>query len=146
MDGSLNLRTGVKVERYGSPLRSTLFRLTFTPVIAMMVRLLSLPVSVEPVRPFPGGDNMAALFSLGTVSISDRIKREIAENEVESALERHASGDWGWMHDDGWAENDQSLAEGDELLSAYVTQARQYFWVITNPERTATRVIFPIEL
>ena len=55
--------------------------------------------------------------------------------------------DWGlgsrWPGD--WAANDRALADGERLLSAYVTDAGTKVWIITEWDRSATTVLLPEE-
>jgi hypothetical protein len=60
-------------------------------------------------------------------------------------LARHASGDWGDVCDDDKAANDDALAHGDRLLSAYTTSAGHKLWVITEWDRSVTTILLPEE-
>ena len=62
-------------------------------------------------------------------------------------LDRHCRGDWGELDAEDRLANNQALATGSRLFSAYVIQDTK-FWVITDAEdddgqRMATTVLLP---
>ena len=82
------------------------------------------------------------LFPLGRVVATRNALSTLTPDEIAAALARHASGDWGEVGPDDWAENELSLKEGFRLFSVY--RARdQKFWVITEADRSATTVLLP---
>jgi hypothetical protein len=65
-------------------------------------------------------------------------------------LQRHLAGDWGEVSDDDWHLNDQAVADGSRLLSAYRTLKGKKLYVITeatddNGHRAATTLLLPEE-
>lgn len=84
-------------------------------------------------------------FSLGTVAISQRVSEELSPIGILSVIRRHANGDWGLVGDEDWEANEQALAHGTRLLSAYKMQNGRRVWVITEGDRSATTVLFPEE-
>jgi hypothetical protein len=73
---------------------------------------------------------------------------EEAGQEPDFFLDKHAAGDWGEVDDGDKALNDQALANGDRLLSAYRTLKGTRLWIITEAEddkgnRAATTVLRP---
>jgi hypothetical protein len=60
-------------------------------------------------------------------------------------LAQHASGDWGEVGGEDWAENERSLRGGDRLLSAYTLGTGVRIWVITEADRSMTTVLLPEE-
>ncbi len=82
------------------------------------------------------------LFPLGRVVATKNALSTLTPEEIASAIARHASGDWGEVGADDWAENELSLKEGFRLFSVY--RARdQKFWIITEADRSATTVLLP---
>lgn len=87
----------------------------------------------------------AAKFSTGRLLSTPGALAKVPHDEMLTALSRHVRGDWGDVGEDDRKENELSLAEGFRLLSAYHTQARVKFWIITEADRSATTVLLPEE-
>src|SRR5207237_10653625 len=66
------------------------------------------------------------------------------QTEIEF-LRRHMSKDWGELSDEDVRENELSLEKGFRLLSAYRTVKGQKLWIITEADRSATRILLPSE-
>jgi hypothetical protein len=82
------------------------------------------------------------LFPLGRVVATRNALSTLTPEEIATAIARHASGDWGEVGTEDWAENELSLKEGFRLLSVY--RARdQKFWIITEADRSATTILLP---
>jgi hypothetical protein len=60
-------------------------------------------------------------------------------------LDRHRQGDWGEVDGDDWALNDQALADGSRILSAYWTATGVRIWIITEADRSSTCLLLPRE-
>lgn len=58
-------------------------------------------------------------------------------------LDRHAIGDWGSVCEEDKQANDEALANGGRLLSAYKTLKGVRLWVITEADRSSTCVLLP---
>jgi hypothetical protein len=86
-----------------------------------------------------------AKFSLGQVVITPGAAAVIDSLEVQNALRRHQSADWGTVCSDDWNANDESLTEGARLLSSYVAANGVKFWIISEADRSATTVLLPEE-
>ncbi len=76
-------------------------------------------------------------------------RARIAVDRPLQFLRRHARGDWGQVNAQDRAANDQALADGGRLLSAYDV-AGERIWVITEAEshpghRASTCILFPRE-
>ena len=59
------------------------------------------------------------LFSLGRVVATRNALSTLTPEEIAAAIARHASGDWGLVGPEDWAENELSLKEGFRLFSVY---------------------------
>lgn len=59
-------------------------------------------------------------------------------------LARHQSGDWGQVDAEDRQTNEQALAHGWRLLSAYEVGGAKV-WIITEADRSATTVLLPEE-
>jgi hypothetical protein len=59
-------------------------------------------------------------------------------------LSRHQRGDWGNLNVEDKQANEQALACGGRVFSAYTFEAVK-FWVITEADRSATTILLPEE-
>jgi hypothetical protein len=96
-------------------------------------------VSDEPARQ-PEGK-----FPLGRVVATPGALSAIPNEEIQTALCRHHSGDWGELDEHDRDENERSLRDGSRLFSQYRTKAGEKFWIITEHDRSATTVLMPNE-
>jgi len=86
-----------------------------------------------------------AKFSLGAIVVTHGARTRLNDNDVASALVRHVSGDWGEIDQEDRRLNDDALAHGGRLLSAYVDRKRTRFFIITEADRSATTILLPEE-
>src|SRR3984957_13617371 len=100
--------------------------------VGMPRRVLRRETSHDPARPLS-----PRLFGL-TGNASLRLSTE----EVQTALRRHASGDWGDLCPEDTLANDTALQHGGRLFSAYGSGADR-FWIITESGRSVTTVLLP---
>jgi hypothetical protein len=84
----------------------------------------------------------SARFLLGFLAITANASMQLTTEEVLAALKRHASGDWGDLCPEDALANDDALANGGRLFSAYGHGAC-HFWVITEADRSVTTVLLP---
>ena len=82
-------------------------------------------------------------FNPGRLMITRNAKNALPRREVDAAINRHLSGDWGDVCQSDWQRNEQTLRDGDRLLSVYQTQAGEKFWIITESDRSTTTVLLP---
>ncbi len=64
---------------------------------------------------------------------------------LHAILARQATGDWGAVDAHDRKANDDALAHGGRLLSAYSTPTGVRLWVITEADRSSTCVLLPEE-
>jgi len=81
-------------------------------------------------------------FRLGQVVITPNALMTLATEDVQAALCRHQSGDWGEVCPEDHDENEFSLNRGLRLLSVYRSNGAK-FWIITEADRSATTVLMP---
>jgi hypothetical protein len=84
-----------------------------------------------------------AFFELGQIVITPSARRTLAASDVQTALARHARGDWGDVDEDDRKENELSLNLGCRLLSVYHAQDGTKFWIITEADRSSTCILLP---
>lgn len=82
-------------------------------------------------------------FNPGRLMITRNAKNALPRREVDAAINRHLSGDWGDVCQSDWQRNEQALRDGDRLLSVYQTQAGEKFWIITESDCSTTTVLLP---
>jgi hypothetical protein len=85
---------------------------------------------------------MTARFPLCQIAITANASLRLSTEEVLSALKRHVSGDWGDLCPEDTMANDDALAHGGRLFSAYGHGAER-FWIITEADRSVTTVLLP---
>ena len=83
------------------------------------------------------------LFELGRTVMTRTAQAVLGADDVQRALARHHSGDWGEVGQEDWEENDRSVRGGLRLLSVYLAADATRFWVITEADRSATTVLLP---
>jgi hypothetical protein len=85
-------------------------------------------------------------FPLGQLVITPGALEKLSAKEIQLALNRHASGDWGELPEEDVRENQRALAHGSRLFSAYRSDDGQTrFYVITEADRSVTTVLLPEE-
>ncbi len=89
-------------------------------------------------------------FTLGQFVTTAGVNNKIAEDAefskfVLKSIARHARGDWGDLGADDKKRNDDDLAAGERLLSAYEQGELPKIWIITEWDRSVTTVLFPEE-
>ena len=85
----------------------------------------------------------AAKFPLGQVVATPNALSQLANEDIQTALRRHAAGDWGDCGPADCQENELSLREGFRIFSVYHSAAGAKFWVITEADRSVTMVLMP---
>ena len=84
-------------------------------------------------------------FCLGHVVTAPGALDTIPSNEMQAALRRHHTGDWGALDEHDRMENERGLLAGLRLFSAYSTKAGVRFWIITEHDRSVTTILLPRE-
>ncbi|WP_417849454.1 hypothetical protein [Thalassoglobus sp.] len=85
------------------------------------------------------------LFSHGQIMCPPHALETISFDEIQQALTRHFSGDWGDCDPADAAANDLAVVEGTRLFSVYHDAHGQKFWIITEADRSATTVLRPAD-
>jgi len=97
---------------------------------------------IDPLDTFWKAERVA-LFELGQILVTTEAKIRLTVPEISKALRRHVSGDWGNVDTEDWLENDRSVAEGYRISSLFRSARRDKFWIVTEADRSATRVSIP---
>lgn len=85
------------------------------------------------------------LFALGQVVSTPGALAALGIEDIETALRRHVTGDWGEMFESEKRENDLAVKKGWQIHSAYRGEDYRLFWVITEADRSVTTVLLPKE-
>ncbi|WP_433947029.1 hypothetical protein [Paenibacillus sp. SN-8-1] len=85
------------------------------------------------------------LFPLGQVVATPGVMEVVEEVDLISALTRHHGGDWGDVCEEDWENNNEALANGFRLVSAYTSADGINFWIITEHDRSVTTFLLPEE-
>ncbi|QGG46846.1 hypothetical protein [Heliorestis convoluta] len=85
------------------------------------------------------------LFPLGQVYATPGVMDTIEAQDIQIALLRHHSGDWGDICSEDWELNNESLLHAGRLVSSYRDSKGKKFWIITEADRSATTVLLPEE-
>ena len=93
-----------------------------------------------------GGLVMKKLFEPGIVVKTKAISESIDDKEINIALNRHLSGDFGIILEDSIEMNNEAIRTGnDYILSAYMSTNGKDFWIKTEWDRSVTTVLYPEE-
>ena len=88
-------------------------------------------------------ENHLPKFSLGRLVATPNALDHVSATNIQTAIRRHLSGDWGEVGSEDRQTNDEALQRGGRLLSVYRTPEKIVFWVITEADRSATTVLLP---
>lgn len=91
--------------------------------------------------------NGKAKFSLGQIVATPGALDLLRESGESPALfvNRHVEGDFGELCDEDRALNNEAIANGSRILSAYKTAKGERIWVITEADRSSTCLLRPDE-
>lgn len=80
-------------------------------------------------------------FPLGRTVITANAQKALSDRDIQNALNRHQSGDWGELCEEDKKINEEALKEGEQILSVYTSAEGKRFWVITEADRSCTTVL-----
>ena len=67
------------------------------------------------------------------------------DEDLDSYLARHASGDWGEVDEHDRKANEYAVENGLRVLSAYTQSNGERIWLITEADRSMTTILLPEE-
>lgn len=88
---------------------------------------------------------VAPLFPIGQIVATASIANSIPRRILRAALQRHALGDWGIISASDKRENDAAVNKYEQLLSAYLDQNGNKFWIVSDADRRTTTFLRPEE-
>jgi hypothetical protein len=87
--------------------------------------------------------NATITVPLGMLVATPNALANVSSEEIQKALQRHVSGDWGELDEEDKKANDEALQSGERLLSAYKSATGTKFWIITEADRSVTTILLP---
>jgi len=87
--------------------------------------------------------NATIIVPLGVLVATPNALAHVNPAEIQRALQRHVTGDWGDLSVDDKKANDLALQTGERLLSAYQSATGTKFWIITEADRSSTCILLP---
>jgi len=85
-------------------------------------------------------------FPLGCIVATPAALDALMQNgeSAHALLMRHVTGDFGVVCKEDWTANDQAIAHGERVFSAYMLKdGKTKLWVITEADRSSTCVLMP---
>lgn len=83
------------------------------------------------------------LFESGKIVATPAALESLEWFELPMALNCHLGGNWGDLSDEDKKRNNDALAMGGRILSAYRSLTGIRFWIITEADRSYTTVLLP---
>ena len=84
-------------------------------------------------------------FFLGKIILTEGASSKLNPRDIECALRRYATGEWGEIDAECRRQNNRRLETGGTLASIYRTPEGVRFYIITEAERETTTVLLPDE-
>ena len=85
------------------------------------------------------------LFPLGPILITPGAEALLSPGEIEIALGRHQSGDWGEIHPEDQHQNHRGMKTSGMIMSVFKTASGAEFWIQTHGTRSHTTILQPGE-
>ena len=80
---------------------------------------------------------------LGRTVVTANARNVLSDADINTALTRHQSGDWGEVCESDRRANNTAVKNDERILSAYTSSIGDKFWVITEADRSYTTVLLP---
>ncbi|MBJ9965680.1 hypothetical protein [Burkholderia seminalis] len=95
----------------------------------------------------PNGYRRTLLFPIGALVFSESVDRLMREGRLDPMpyVQRHTRGDWGEVADYKWQANNAALTAGERLESMYLVHRELRICVVTEADRSATRILLTTE-
>ena len=85
-------------------------------------------------------------FCPGEIVATSKAVDRVTYKNIIPALSRHVVGDWGILGRKRWRANLSALKKGGRLISLYETTAGDKFQIITESDRSQTRIVLAEEV
>jgi hypothetical protein len=93
-------------------------------------------------------DLAKAKFKLGRTVMTQGVATLMTDSalEINDALQKHITGDWGVLDKEDSAMNDRAVESGeDRILSKYRLTDGTHIYIITEWDRSVTTILLPEE-
>jgi hypothetical protein len=84
-------------------------------------------------------------LKLGAIVATQQVVICVDITEIQDALNRHVSGDWGDVCKEDKQMNDEALTLGNRVVSVYKSSEDVKYYIITEHDRSVTTVLLPSE-
>lgn len=85
------------------------------------------------------------ILMLGRTAITHGARDVLTDYDINNALIRHKTGDWGNVTERDRNSNDNAVKLGERAISSYVSTDGVKFWIITEQDRSSTAILLPDE-
>ena len=85
-------------------------------------------------------------FHPGKMELSPALMAVVLPEDAGRGVVRHLCGDWGDVSMEHWKVNNVAVREGDRILSVYTTPQGVRFLVVTDADRSLTRILLAEEI
>ena len=88
------------------------------------------------------------MFELGRIVATMGASLTVRHEDIQIALARHHSGDWGDLCEEDVKTNNEAVSNRvypSQILSSYKDRNGVKFWIITEADRSVTTVLLPSE-
>lgn len=83
-------------------------------------------------------------FRVGQLVTTRGAAEFLEPKDVQEALNRYTSCDWGDLDDEDKQMNDQAVILGDRIVAKYIIKGTA-FYIITEADRSLTTILLPEE-
>ena len=80
---------------------------------------------------------------IGRVVVTATANETLMHEDIITALDRHQVGDWGEVCEADSKANNKACKYGERIISAYTSIFGDKFWVITEADRSYTKILLP---
>lgn len=83
-------------------------------------------------------------FPLGQLAVTAAANETLTAHDIQTAVNQHASGQWGDLDEFDRKANERALTHGGRLVSVYKSETGTgRFYVITEADRSVTTILLP---
>lgn len=86
-----------------------------------------------------------SLFPSGSICVTPSIVNNVPRKTLDWCFIQHFQGNWGFLCEEDWKENEFSLVNGFRLFSVYYVSLDEKIWIITEADRSVTTALYPSE-
>jgi len=84
-----------------------------------------------------------AIFRIGKIVATKNALDRLCIDDITEGIAKHQAGDWGEISEEDRQANDRGLIQKTRLFSAHHSARGIKFWIITDANRSVTKVLLP---